>query len=146
MTQAFHEMPGGRGLTRTRSLTSETKKALYSTLMGTVGLVRKMLCSNFKYVLTAKFQSDDLEGEFGVYRQLSGGMYFIGVEQIMNSANIRSKKLLSELGNIENVLTEDHEQKCCSSPVTDDELRRFDEAVENSEITESESAALYYIG
>lgn len=66
--------------------------------MGTAALIKKLLASEFKYVLTAKFQSDDLEGEFGVYRQLSGVTYFVGVEQIMtNSANIRGKKLLVEL-------------------------------------------------
>lgn len=86
-------MSGGRGSTRVRSLTSETRTALHLTLMGTVALIRHLLKHCFRYVLTAKFHSDDLEGEFGVYRQMSGGMYHIGVEQVLYSPQLRTMKV-----------------------------------------------------
>ena len=40
---------------------------------------------HFKYVLLEKFQSDPLEGRFGVYWQLNGASYFMSVRQVMLS-------------------------------------------------------------
>lgn len=144
MALMFKNLPAGRGPSRKQSLTLETRNALYTTLMGTAALIKKLLASDFKYVLTAKFQSDDLEGEFGVYRQLSGGTYFVGVEQILNSANIRAKRLLTDL---EKVDASHHiKRSCCTALVTSEELDFIDQAVENPEkLSDNEATALYYI-
>ena len=144
MALNFKSLPGGRGPFRKRSLTSETRDALYSTLMGTASLIEKLLASGFKFVLTAKFQSDDLEGEFGVYRQLSGGTYFVGVEQVLSSANIRAKKFLVDLESCE--APHHIERSCCSDPITAAELDLIDQAMENpDDIPGNEATALYYI-
>ncbi len=37
---------------------------------------------NMKYILTGKFQTDQLEGRFGQYRQLAGGQYNISMRQV----------------------------------------------------------------
>jgi hypothetical protein len=39
----------------------------------------------FKYILLGSIQSDNLEGRFGWYRQLSGGNYFISLRQVRES-------------------------------------------------------------
>lgn len=47
---------------------------------------------NAKYVLTRKFQTDNLEGGFGQYRQMAGSNYHISVQQILEAEkNLRLK-------------------------------------------------------
>lgn len=143
LAHSFMNMPGGRGASRVHSLTWETKNALFTTLMGTVELIRRLL-SKFQYVLTAKLQSDDLEGEFGVYRQLSGGVYFVGVEQVLSSANLRTRQFMSRLGQTD--ILEHKKQVCCHNQITDSELDLLDHAVQTPDlISKNESLALYYI-
>ena len=143
LAHSFMNRPGGRGASRVQSLTWETKDALFTTLMGTVELIRKLLTNNFRFILTAKFQSDDLEGEFGVYRQLSGGVYFVGVEQVLNSANVRTRQFINNLGQID-ILTH-KTQACCQTPITEHELDLVDQAVQSPQFTNNELFALYYI-
>jgi len=61
-------MSGGKGYGRNKSLTSETRNAFFSTLNGIALLIKKLLSQNHRYVLPGIFQTDRLEGEFGVYR------------------------------------------------------------------------------
>ena len=89
---------GGRGASRHNSLTSQTQQAFLQTLAGLVALTTDLLLIHgFSYVLLGQFQSDKLEGEFGVYRQSSGGCYFISVEQLLCSARFRRMELYSHL-------------------------------------------------
>ena len=69
--------------TRVMGLTSDTSNALHMTLNGLTTLILKLL-SKMSYVLTAELQSDRLEGEFGIYRQLSGGNFHISALQVFN--------------------------------------------------------------
>jgi hypothetical protein len=62
------QMSGGKGNNRVASLTSETRDALSQTLRGLVHLWQEMLSIGHRYILTGIFQSDRLEGEFGIYR------------------------------------------------------------------------------
>lgn len=68
LAESVKKMKGGRGAARCKSLTSETRNALIVTLTGIIEICGKLLSSDFKFVLLGKFQSDRLEGEFGVYR------------------------------------------------------------------------------
>ena len=71
---------------RVRNLTADTSRALYLTLNGLVDMMKVFLSAKkFKYLLMGTIQSDRLEGEFGVLRQLSGGNYYISYEQILSS-------------------------------------------------------------
>lgn len=76
-------MRGGRGKARRRCFTSETRLAIIKTIDGLFS-VSKYLLENkrFNYVMLGHFQSDRLEGEFGIYRQLSGGNYSVAAEQV----------------------------------------------------------------
>ena len=52
-------------------LAKNTNNALHITLNGIVKLIR-LLLTKIKHVLTVEFHSDRIEGEFGIYQQLSG--------------------------------------------------------------------------
>ena len=64
--------------TRVMILTNDTSEAL--TLQGILSITKIILEKGANYVLTRTFQSDRLEGEFGIYRQQSGGNQYISVE------------------------------------------------------------------
>ena len=49
-----------------------------------------------EYVLTGKFQTDNLENRFGQYRQMAGGNYNITITQVMESE--RKLRIKSVLG------------------------------------------------
>ena len=51
-------------------LDCEHGNALYLTLQGIIGMI-KLLSKGFGYVLPSAFQSDKLEGEFGIYRHIN---------------------------------------------------------------------------
>ena len=82
---------------RVRGLTGDTANAWHATLNGLVDLVISLLALDLKYICIGKMQSDRLEGEFGVIRQLSGGNYWMSVEQIISSLTLRRMKLYHKL-------------------------------------------------
>lgn len=56
---------------------------MVQTIEGIVSLTKELLSSNsWTYVLTGMFQTDELESEFGQYRQLCGGCYHISLDQV----------------------------------------------------------------
>ena len=88
-------------------MSRDTYTALQHTILALSELIVYILdFLKFKYVLTAKFQTDDLERRFGMYRKMSGCNYHISVVQIMQSERkIRVSSLLKFFsqnhGNIE---------------------------------------------
>ena len=78
MATMFKSMDTYSASTKTREmgLTTDTSNALYITLNGIINLI-PILLTKMRYILTAEFQSDRIEGEFGIYRQLSGGNFHI---------------------------------------------------------------------
>ncbi|GFX45968.1 hypothetical protein TNCV_2163431 [Trichonephila clavipes] len=51
---------------------------------------------NFKYVLTGKFQTYNLEARFGQYRQMSGANYHVTVQEILQAEKkLRIKSVLT---------------------------------------------------
>jgi len=99
-----------------------------------------------QYICLGKLQSDPLEGEFGVIRQMSGGCYLISVEQVISSVSLRRIKLYHKLGIEE---TEEIEKKdCCTASFieSDEDLELVDTCFENASVlSEDERAALYFI-
>lgn len=137
---------GGRGPSRQHSLTSHTRQAFCQTLEGLISLAIDLLSVHgFAYVLLGQFQSDKLEGEFGVYRQSSGGCYFISVEQLLCSARFRRMQLYANI--FEDVEIPAHtDGVCCASCLTEEETELLDncpEAVDS--ITPEEHGAIYYV-
>lgn len=70
-------------------------------------------------------------------------MYYIGVEQVLSSAKLRTMKLYAELGKTD---VEVSQKTCCRTPISEEELLLIDDAVEKiCDFTETENSALYYI-
>ena len=76
-------------------LSEETCFALTHTTATLSVIIKHLLQSGMKYVLTSKFQTDPLEFRFSMYRQMSGSNYHVSVEQILESERkLRIKSLL----------------------------------------------------
>ena len=54
------------------TLTRQTSKALIRTLRGTAYLTNDLLNEGYKYVLTARYQTDPLERQYSLFRSMSG--------------------------------------------------------------------------
>ena len=60
-------------------------------------LIEDLLSDGFKFVLTARFQSDSIERRFGQYRQMSGGRFLVGLKDVIWSERIlKIKSLVKE--------------------------------------------------
>lgn len=77
-------------------LSQDTFFALTHSLECMIHVIKYCLTTlNFKFVLSGKFQTDDLEGRFGQYRQLSGGNSLISVEEaLQNERKLTVRELL----------------------------------------------------
>ena len=72
-------------------LRKEKYLALTHTVSTFVILIRDLLQHNvLKSIITAKFQTDQLESRFGHYRQLCGSNYLVTVSDVLRS----EKKLM----------------------------------------------------
>ena len=73
---------------RIKCLTSDTSKALFTTVSGIAELIPLLLNKGARYILP---------GEFGIYRQQSGGNYYISVDQVLSSLHLQRLKLFKKL-------------------------------------------------
>lgn len=146
MATSLKKMDNAKKGHRIRSLTADTANAWHVTLTGMVEVTRKLLILGASYILLGKLQSDRLEGEFGIYRETSGGNYLISVEQVLNSLSLQRLKLYHKL-HAESGVTS-NENACCNGKLEDKDLdieileRCFDDA---SHLSESERSTLYFI-
>jgi hypothetical protein len=91
-----------------------------------------------------QFQSDHLEGEFGIYRQLAGGCYYISVEQVLCTARFREMELFLNVDALNDL--PHTKSPCCEQPITDQEWEVIDDCVANiSTISDQEQQALYFV-
>ena len=98
MATIFKQMDNSVRGQRIRGLTCETSNALHQTLFGIVDLIKTLLSQGHQYVLPGKFSSDRTEGEFGIYRQSSGGNFLIlSAEQVFSGLQLQRIKLFSKL-------------------------------------------------
>lgn len=93
------DMSSANGSKRIARLTVDTRGALWKTTMGLAALSEELITNHgFKYVLLGEFQQDALEGEFGVWRSMSGANYYMTVKDADAAFKLRGLKLLAELG------------------------------------------------
>ena len=78
---------------RIEGLTTDTDNAWHMLLNGIVDVAESLLNLGMDYILLGKLQSDQVENEFGTYRQGRGGNYFISVEQVLSSLSLQCLKL-----------------------------------------------------
>ena len=91
-----------------------------------------------------EFQSDRLEGEFGIYPKEAGGNYYISVEEVINGLRIQRIKLFDKL-NFE-ASDEHYQDACCTEDLTDEEKELMDLCYEGaSKLDEDERAKLFHI-
>ena len=85
-------------------LTNETFIALSHTVETVLVMIHDLLQHhNLKYILISKFQTDNLEGRFGLYRQLSGCNYILYI--MYSERKLKIKGLLRLLYTSKDVLT-----------------------------------------
>ena len=79
------------------TLSLSTVKALIRTLRCKTRLVEDLFDDGYDFILTTRFQSDPLERRFGHYRQMSGGLFLVGLKDAIWSEKIlKIKSLLKE--------------------------------------------------
>ena len=79
------------------SLSDSRAHALIVTLRCTANLIEELLADGFRYVLTARFQTDPLERRFSRYRQMSGGRFLVGLREVETTEKIiKITQLLKE--------------------------------------------------
>ena len=110
----FKKMDNSSHGRRVCSLTCDTRNALHQTLLGLTTLIKYKLDVGFKYVLPGHDQSDRLEAEFGIYRQISGGNYCISTYQVYNGLKLQRLKLYHKLNMSENIHT-NQTNDCCET-------------------------------
>ena len=104
------------------------------------------LQKKYKYALPGKISSDRTEGEFGIYRQSSGGNFLVYAEQVFNGLHLQRIKLYSKLDihtDGENV-----DNDCCVVDIIDSEhdLELVEQCFEKaSSLNEIDKYTLYYI-
>ena len=76
------------------TLSAQTSSALQRTLLCQASLIEDLLSDGFKFVLTARFQSDSIERRFGQYRQMSGGRFLVVLKDVIWSERILKIKSL----------------------------------------------------
>lgn len=149
LSASIQSMPGEKGAQRIRhkSLTSATRDSLTNTIHGLISVTEKLLSdSACSYVMLGIFQSDPLESEFGIYRQSSGGNYFIGFEQILQTAAVRRMQLLHRLDALNPSEASHTERECCEQEITSTEIDLLDDLPDLQEaLTSSELQSLFYI-
>ena len=82
---------------RVMSLTADTSNALVITLRGLESLVKYLLSKDIKYIMLGDMQSDRIEGEFGAYRRLNGGNYYMSADHVQNALKLHRIELFSSL-------------------------------------------------
>ena len=149
MSSAVKQMSAvRRGKARHGTFTRETTESLTQSLDGLIALSKYLLLEKgLKFVLLGVFQSDCIEGEFGVYRQAFGGLYYITFEQVLTAAKGRRLQLFQALAiDLDSV---DHQKsECCNNlDLSPDDMDIFDSleqlALEN--VSHDERNTLFYI-
>ena len=89
------------------TLSAQINSAMIQTLRYQAALIEDLLSEGYKFVLTARFQSDPLEKRYGQYRQMSGGRFLVSAKDVDRSENIlKIQSLVKEGFEIDNSLKE----------------------------------------
>lgn len=114
------------GTKRITCLTKDTKEALYKTTMGLSALAIDLIDNHdFKYVLLGELQQDRLEGEFGVWRSMSGTNYYMTAKDVDAAFRLRGLQLLASLNALQ-IASSCSSCTACSDTFTDDVIQTID--------------------
>ena len=100
----------------------------------------------FKYVLPGKDQSDRIEAEFDIYRQISGGNYCISTYQVYKGLKLQRIKLYHQLEMSEKLHISVSDQCCENLKENIEDLDILDSCFQISlQLSSLEKSTLYYI-
>ena len=128
---------------RVMNLTDQTSNALDVSITGVQALIKLLIEKGMDYCLTVEFQSDRIEGEFGTWRQMNGGNYYMSMDNIQSCMELQRLKLCSRHQQEETVWHARND--CCENPLSDEELDAVDDCFENADINDIELSTLYFI-
>ena len=79
------------------TLTTNTSKALTTTLVAQCRLINELLSEGYMFVMTGRLQSDPVERRFSRYRSMNGGCFLVSLREVLNSERILAcRSLLKE--------------------------------------------------
>ena len=81
---------------RVMHLTEQTSNALDVSIIGIHALIKLLLDKGMSYCLPGEFQSNRIEGEFGTWRQMNGGNYYMLMDNIQSCMKLQRLKLFSK--------------------------------------------------
>ena len=136
-------------------LTKQTHQALRHTTATLVEISKYLLKTDeFSYILLGKFQTDNLEDRFGLYRRLSGCAYNLSVQQILESEKklkimrcltLKSASMgeisVKDITNFE----KEGEDQFCSTQESVNEFSISQDDLEDSHISSEDAIILVYI-
>lgn len=106
-----------------------------------------------KYVLTGKFQTDNLESRFGQYREMAGSNYYVSLQQILEAEKkLRIKSILKchseKLGeiSIKDFITQHEANKALDENVDLSVFELILDTLEVDNLSENDVKILIYIG
>ena len=121
------------------TLTPQTSAALVTTLRSSASLIEDLLAEGFKYVLTARLQSDPIELHFSKYRQMSGGSFLVSLCDVQNSERILAiDKLLKEGINFweEDLRPDNTAAQCEAMNMVNKEVEKVSTEILESQLTD----------
>ena len=125
------------------NLTYQKSNALDVSITGVQALNKLLIEKEMDYCRTAEFQSDRIQGEFGTWRQMNGGNYYMSMVNIESCMNLQRLKLFSRLLQEETVWHAPND--CCENPLSDEELDAVDDCFDSADINDIEMSTLYFI-
>lgn len=138
-----------KGSLRMKTFTHDTSKFLVHNCHAFIELAKHLLNEGYEYVIFGWFSTDPIEKNFGKWRQGTGGIYFITVQNVLEKLNINRAKLLLNLDKDLRGVTEEcfHQCEQCDKPLTEKECDIIDnlEELEKS-LSNDVMASLVFIG
>ena len=128
---------------RVMNLSDQTSNALDVSITGVQALIKLLIEKGVDYCLTAEFQSDRIDGEFGTWRQMNGGNYYMSMDNIQSCMKLQRLKLFSRLQQEETVWHA--RDDFCKNPLSDEELDAVDDCFDSAHINDIELSTLYFI-
>ena len=143
MATMFKRMDNSISGRRIKGLTCQTSNALHQTLVRFIELIKTLLHHGYKYVLPGNYLSDRTEGEFGIYRESSGGNFLVSAEQVFNGLQLQRINLCSKL----DVMDGKFDSDCCTADIMDSEveIELLEKCFEGASSLNSIEKTLYYI-
>ena len=85
-------------LGKTKNLLFAQTSSAFKQTLSYPSLIEDLLNGGYKFVMTARFESDPIEKRFGQYRQMSGGRFLVSLKDALCSERIIKLKSLVKEG------------------------------------------------